>query len=424
MNLTKRIISIGIFCCFLQLTFAQLVSEQVSSKLATQYSKYDTIYTFKEGISPSSIRFSATAPDSVNSTFEWSRFDTTAKVFNTAHTENGIITSSYTLPNTGGYRVHIFNGSGLDTTFTFWTFIDSLRVEILKNTDGSFYNFGYTCDYVQLEVASTKWNPFIYFNPATKAQIIFQNKVKSYVWTADPEIFIPKADSKGKVRSYDPPYEDTWYTVTVTDSLGGSSSDEVKFIAIKPKAKFTPAFGNDKKSSPLKVWLNNESSDNAAKFTWYTQLPYPELDTIYTREPLDSLVYLEPGKYVITLIAESSWHCVDSISDSIEVALPNLSVANFFTPDGDGTNDYFILDKAISVVNFKITIFSRNGKKVYEDSGESLMNWEGWNGYMNGNGEKASPGIYYYVLEVKTYERKPTIPWVYKGFVYLFRKGE
>ncbi len=425
MNLTKRIISIGIFCCFLQSTFAQLVSEQVSSKLATQYSKYDTIYTFNAGILPSSIRFSATAPDSVNSTFEWSRFDTTAKVFNTAHTENGIITSSYTLPNTGGYRVHIFNGSGLDTTFTFWTFIDSLSVTIDKNTDGTVCNFCYTCDYIDLKVLSTKWNPFTYYNPATKEAIVFQNKVKSYAWTADPEAFIPKPKANGSVRVYEHPESDTWYTVTVTDSLGGSSSDEVKFIAIKPKAQFTPAFGNDKKSSPLKVWLNNESSDNAAKFTWYTQLPFPELDTIYTREPMDSLVYLEPGKYVITLIAESSWHCVDSVSDSIEVALPNLSIPNFFTPgNNDGSNDFFILDKAISVVNFKITIFSRNGKKVYEDSGESLMNWEGWNGKMNGNGEDASPGVYYYVLEVKTYEKRPTIPWVYKGFVYLFRKGE
>lgn len=425
MNLTKRIISIILFCCFLQSTFAQLKSEQASSKLATQYSKYDTIYTFNAGISPSSIRFFATAPDSVNSTFEWSRFDTTAKVFNTAHTENGIITSSYTLPNTGGYRVHIFNGSGLDTTFTFWTFIDSLRVELDKNVDGTVNIFTYvTCDFIEFKILSVKWNKLRTFDPLTGQGYSFPNKISKYEWETDPQIGSPYRRPDGKWRTYEHPFEDTWYSLFVTDSLGAQTSDKVRMTAVKPKAKFSIAKSNDKESSPLKIWLNNESSSNATEFIWYTQSRFPGQDTIYRREPIDSLLYLEPGKYKITLIAKNSW-CVDSVSDSLKVALPNLSIPNFFTPgNNDGSNDFFVLDKAISVVNYKITIFSRNGKKVYEKSGETLMNWEGWNGRMNGNGEDATPGIYYYVLEVKTYEKRPTIPWVYKGFVYLFRKGE
>jgi gliding motility-associated-like protein len=425
MNLTKRIFSTVLFSCFLQITFAQLESEQVSAKLATQYSKYDTIYTFNAGVSPSAIKFIASAPDHLASTFEWSRYDTTTKVFLAPWTESSHITSAYTLPNPGGYKVRIYNGSGLDTTFTFWTFIDTLSVELDKKVDGTVNVFEYvTCDHLDFKILGIKWkNGLRYFDPLTNQGYTFSNKIVKYLWTAEPQASLPRRKVNGDWRVDNHPYEDTWYSLSVTDSLGGKATDKVKFMAVKPKAKFSVVKSNDKGSSPLKVWLTNESSNNATKFIWYTQSRFSGEDTIKLKEPTDSIRYYEPGVYKITLIAKS-YLCSDSISDSLKVELPKLPIANFFTPNGDGVNDVFIMDKAISVVNFKITIFSRNGKKVFEDAGETLMNWSGWNGKINGSGSDAAPGMYYYVLEIMTYERKPTVPWAYKGFFYLIRNDQ
>jgi hypothetical protein len=54
----------------------------------------------------------------------------------------------------------------------------------------------------------------------------------------------------------------------------------------------------------------------------------------------------------------------------------------------------------------------------------STGHWKGWDGKING--DDASEGIYYYVLEVMAFEQqsdpqKIHKDGVYKGFFYLFR---
>jgi gliding motility-associated-like protein len=103
-----------------------------------------------------------------------------------------------------------------------------------------------------------------------------------------------------------------------------------------------------------------------------------------------------------------------------------LDAPNVFTPNGDGVNDFFLVH-AKSLKSFRIRIYSRSGRKVYEfEQTEEKFEWDGWDGTINGKGENfAQPGVYYYVIEAvgwdaERYRGHPP----YKGFVYLYRESE
>ncbi|MDM1406681.1 gliding motility-associated C-terminal domain-containing protein [Myroides sp. DF42-4-2] len=86
-----------------------------------------------------------------------------------------------------------------------------------------------------------------------------------------------------------------------------------------------------------------------------------------------------------------------------------IVIYNMVSPNGDGKNDYFIIDNIQHYPNSKVEIFNRWGARVYETKGYD-PNGDGssnvFRGYSEGNvtidkGSKLPSGTYYYVL---TYE--------------------
>jgi gliding motility-associated-like protein len=72
-----------------------------------------------------------------------------------------------------------------------------------------------------------------------------------------------------------------------------------------------------------------------------------------------------------------------------------IEVPNIFSPNGDGTNDFFQV-KARTLKTFKGQIVNRWGRVVYE--WENWQDYEaGWDGNLEG-GTKAAPGVYYYII--------------------------
>ena len=86
------------------------------------------------------------------------------------------------------------------------------------------------------------------------------------------------------------------------------------------------------------------------------------------------------------------------------------SVPNVFTPNGDGHNDVFTLNKdsIYGMQNFEINIFNRWGKKVYE-SKDPYFSWDGNN---------LADGVYFYYLEGKGVDGKN---YKMKGTVTILR---
>ena len=84
-----------------------------------------------------------------------------------------------------------------------------------------------------------------------------------------------------------------------------------------------------------------------------------------------------------------------------EVTVICLTVYNEFSPNGDGENDFFIIDCIENYPNNNLNIFNRYGNVVYETKGYQ-NDWDGVanvSGVVNKN-EALPVGTYFYVLKV------------------------
>lgn len=96
----------------------------------------------------------------------------------------------------------------------------------------------------------------------------------------------------------------------------------------------------------------------------------------------------------------------------INIANSKLEVPNAFTPNGDGINDVFKVKEGYeSIVEFRASVFSRSGTRIYEWTDPA----DGWDGTMNGHGGTPAPdGAYYFVMVARgadglKYDRKMVI---------------
>ncbi|MCF8346013.1 MAG: gliding motility-associated C-terminal domain-containing protein, partial [Bacteroidales bacterium] len=88
-----------------------------------------------------------------------------------------------------------------------------------------------------------------------------------------------------------------------------------------------------------------------------------------------------------------------SRSNEIGVGVKStVYMPNAFTPNNDLQNDVFLPVMDFIPESYKMIIFDRSGKVLFE----TVNPREGWNGTMNGN-EKASPGVYIYHIEYQSY---------------------
>ncbi|QMI83304.1 gliding motility-associated C-terminal domain-containing protein [Flavobacterium sp. xlx-214] len=101
----------------------------------------------------------------------------------------------------------------------------------------------------------------------------------------------------------------------------------------------------------------------------------------------------------------------------------DVVIYNGVTPDGDGMNDYFIIDNINYFPNNHVSIYNRWGRKVYEtqgyDSKGNVFKGMAEGVDVVGKGEKLPTGTYYYVVEY-LYDRDGQSQWVKKvGYLHL-----
>ncbi len=116
-----------------------------------------------------------------------------------------------------------------------------------------------------------------------------------------------------------------------------------------------------------------------------------------------------PASLTITDIT----HGCSDFSDQVILVIPEVSFQNVFTPNGDGINEYFIINTGGSI-HLQIKIFSRSGLLVYEGEGTEIV-WDG----KSPSGVELESGIYYYVLS--SLGDDPDGKYNTTGFVYLLK---
>ena len=78
-----------------------------------------------------------------------------------------------------------------------------------------------------------------------------------------------------------------------------------------------------------------------------------------------------------------------------------LHVPNTFTPNGDGTNDYWIIRGLDLYPKVQVFVFNRWGEQLFYSQGYGHP----WNGFYNG---KPLPmGTYYYLIKLNGQNQKP-----------------
>jgi gliding motility-associated-like protein len=114
-------------------------------------------------------------------------------------------------------------------------------------------------------------------------------------------------------------------------------------------------------------------------------------DTSNEQNPIHIFADGDTGAITIQLIVTNSIGCKDTFEIPYTIA-NELEFFNVMTPNGDGKNDFFVIDYLVqkSPEN-NLKIYDRWGRKIF-DQDNYRNDW---------NGEKYSAGTYYYILEHK-----------------------
>ncbi|MEM7374724.1 MAG: gliding motility-associated C-terminal domain-containing protein [Bacteroidota bacterium] len=180
------------------------------------------------------------------------------------------------------------------------------------------------------------------------------------------------------------------YTVLVSDQNGCTNSRTISVGVIgEPEAGFYPDF------APLDSVLWREEtfsfinvSKNATAYLW----DFGDGGLSNAEHP--DHTYRDTGYYEVRLIAfDPNFACPDTATLGFRLLPPGaIYVPNAFTPNGDGTNDFFH-PVGIGVEEVEMNIYSRWGLHI-----TTLYSMdEKWNGYL-AKGGAAPEGVYVWVI--------------------------
>lgn len=197
-----------------------------------------------------------------------------------------------------------------------------------------------------------------------------------------------------------------WYYFTVTDDVC-TARDSV-FIGINepPVAQFSPA--NASGCTPVSVSFVN-SSQNTTNYVWNFGDGTPNSNAVDVSHDFTT-------SSTVMLIASDNSGCSDTAYAQIDVIpcgctdplatnynpfasiddgsciypFPTVVAPNVFTPDGDGINDFFVLD-ATNTEEITLVITNRWGNVMYEGKGPNPA----WDGLSQGD-QEAEEGVYFY----------------------------
>ncbi len=392
---------------------AQIISTGHTGKGVTSYSDNDTIFFYSD-IESASLT-AMPPPGGTNVTYTWERYESGSWV-------NSIIGNDPTfidIKDGGAYRVTVNNNGVVAGQFICWT----LKPEILSLAIDTVY---VNCR-TQFETKiTTKELGYVNLIDGSPLTVDYQ---LSYSWTSTLDLI--DEEMSGAKPSITTPWEESTFTVSVSAFNGAHTMDD-SYLFSEPlngvKANFTyDVFDRENQnelsetseykdltgafvgSSEIVVNIKSLSKGLNKRYNidFSNEDKSPELELL-------EITFDQLGSYEMRVTVKNS---VSGCSDTqtlgpIEVQEIELEVPNVFTPDGDGTNDEFMVIYK-SIKKFKMVVLNRWGRKVFQttDPGKA------WNGKIGG--KNAAEGVYFYVVTAEGYNKGESRKM--EGSVHLFR---
>lgn len=123
----------------------------------------------------------------------------------------------------------------------------------------------------------------------------------------------------------------------------------------------------------------------------------------------------EEGLVTYTLTITTDTGCETEASVQVNFVEPTIAIPNAFSPDGDGTNDFFYPVSSGSVILIDMKIYNRWGQLVFDNDDLD----QGWDGNYNGN--PAPSDVYIYKLMYKKVDLPDAAIIEQKGDLTLLR---
>lgn len=406
------------------------ITSVANEVVSTAYSSgvQDFIHVFCGAKDEKNASLTANTLNGESGSFEWQKYNAASGSFVFFSSDlSGNSTSTISNLEDGGYRVKITAASG-EKTYTAWVFNNYIDATAeIPESDCYSFTLNGTFD-----------TPKLIYTDLASGQPLEMNKGIEVKWMDGDNVVSRVIHSE----VFDPPTKDTNYTLVVSDKFGCVAEADVQYLSIVTKALFSVS--ENQGEAPLEVTFTNESENgDAGKYEWFIFRDLDEIkresaanngvvkDSILIKIFSDSPVYTfeNSGKYKVKLVSKkiSEFHtCYDTLylDGYIEADTSFVDVPNVFTPNGDGTNDEFIV-KFWSMKEIKISIFNRWGKILHVWESNNVINFDNtvktvpqsvWDGKVGG--KVCTPGVYYYVVEGRgrDNERRRT-----SGFFHLFR---
>ena len=254
----------------------------------------------------------------------------------------------------------------------------------------------------------------------------------TYQWDVSPLHIAPGCDSLAiGLEAF------KYYKIKVTDNRGCMQWDSISLNAYpNPIAEISTDPGDTVYLQNPHVtysFENTTDSINISNFYWILNTTY----NLTSTEDEPRFTYVETGNYTTELKVYNPQGCDTSFYKTILVEPVKLKIPNVFTPNGDGSNDYFIIsldsgsgsgsggssggdikgnrDGVLEYENYEplnryyetsdLTIFNRWGRVVFH-SKDYQNDWDGGG---------LSDGTYFYVLKCHGLKQDAT----YQGSVMI-----
>lgn len=278
----------------------------------------------------------------------------------------GSITDTISVSGAGQYSVLVFNICGVDSTSVTVT-AQNIPVPVISST-----------------------STFICVGDSV---VLFASGSNNYVWSTNQTSNSIIVNSAGA------------YSVSSSNSCG-TGADTVIIMVDSIAAQFTADSVTG--TAPHTVNFLNSSSGSVSN-VWIFG------DSTTSTDISPTHVFQNPGTYNVMLITTGLNGCLDTAYLQIIITerAPELDIPNVFTPNGDGTNDVFIV-KGIGIKSFHCDIYDRWGIKMSELK-TVLTSWDG----RTPSGTQAKDGTYFYVIDAidindKAYKKS--------GYIQLIRE--